>query len=90
MDRASQVPAQALHLDSPRSYRALAKRSGVSHTTLNHRKLGRESKETKAQRQQYLTLEEEKAIVKFLLLMSNLGQPMRIKFLPSLAFSIAR
>ncbi|KAH8732698.1 hypothetical protein GQ44DRAFT_600821 [Phaeosphaeriaceae sp. PMI808] len=40
-----------------------------------------------AQSQQYLTPEEEKAIVKFLLLMSNFGHPVRIKFMSSLAFS---
>lgn len=33
---------------------------------------------------------EEKALVKFLLLMSSLGQLVRIKYLGSLAFSIAR
>ncbi|KAF2741732.1 hypothetical protein M011DRAFT_375878, partial [Sporormia fimetaria CBS 119925] len=43
-----------------------------------------------AQNQQYLTPEEEKAVVKFLLLMSSLGHPVRIKFIPSLAFSVAR
>lgn len=90
MDRASQVLVQALHIDGPRSYRALAGRTNVPHSTLHHRDRGRESKEAKAQHQQYLTSEEEKAVVKFLLLMSNLGQPVRIKFLPSLAFSIAR
>jgi hypothetical protein len=36
-----------------------------------------------------LTREEEKALVKFLLLMSSLGQPVRIRYLRSLAFSIA-
>ena len=35
-------------------------------------------------------MEKEKAIVKFLLLISNLRHPMRIKFIPSLAFSIVR
>ncbi|KAF1828124.1 hypothetical protein BDW02DRAFT_538641, partial [Decorospora gaudefroyi] len=43
-----------------------------------------------AQGRQYLTPEEEKALVNFLLLMSHLGQPVRIKFIPVLAFSIAR
>ncbi|KAF2818107.1 hypothetical protein CC86DRAFT_309891 [Ophiobolus disseminans] len=43
-----------------------------------------------AQSKQYLTAEEEIALVKFLLLMSSLRHPVRIKFLPSLAFSIAR
>jgi hypothetical protein len=46
--------------------------------------------ELKAQSQQYLTPDEEKAIVKFLLLMSSFGHPVRIKYIPSLAFSIAR
>jgi len=62
MDRASQVLAKALcEDDEPRSYRGLAERSGVSHSTLQNRYRGRESKEAKAQRQQYPTLEEEKA-----------------------------
>ncbi|KAF2804448.1 uncharacterized protein BDZ99DRAFT_370393, partial [Mytilinidion resinicola] len=44
----------------------------------------------KAQSQQYLTPDEEKAVIKFLLLMSNLGQLVRIKYIPSLAFYVAR
>jgi hypothetical protein len=44
----------------------------------------------KAQGQQYLTPDEEKAFVAYLLLMSELGQPVRIKYIPSLAFSLAR
>ncbi|KAF2869017.1 hypothetical protein BDV95DRAFT_453793, partial [Massariosphaeria phaeospora] len=44
----------------------------------------------KAQSQQYLTPWEEKALVKFLLQMSDLGQPVRIKFIPSLAFVATR
>ncbi|KAF2812822.1 uncharacterized protein BDZ99DRAFT_555658, partial [Mytilinidion resinicola] len=43
-----------------------------------------------AQSQQYLTLQEEKALVKFILLMSNLGHPVRIKFMRQLAFNVAR
>ncbi|PSN58573.1 hypothetical protein BS50DRAFT_448315, partial [Corynespora cassiicola Philippines] len=43
-----------------------------------------------AQRRQYLTPDEEKAVVKFLLMKSHLGHPVRIKLLPSIAFSIAR
>ncbi|MCJ1284789.1 hypothetical protein MMC26_004125 [Xylographa opegraphella] len=91
MDRASQVLAKVLCADEKsRSYRALADKSGVSHSTLQHRYRGRESKEAKAQRQQYLTPEEEKAMIKFLLLLSSLGHPVRKKVIPSLAFSIAR
>ena len=51
---------------------------------------GRRSKEEQAQSQQYLTREEEKAVVKFFLLIFNLGQPVRINFIPSLALSVAR
>ena len=90
MDRASQVLAQGLPVDVPRTYATLAERGDVPLSTLYHRDHGRRSKEEQAQSQQYLTREEEKAIVKFLLLMSNLGQPVRIKFIPSLAFSVAR
>lgn len=73
-----------------RTYRALAKHSDVARSTLHHRARGRRSKEEKNLSQQYLTLSEEKAVVKFLLQMSNLGQPVRIKHIPSLAFSVAR
>ncbi|KAF2846978.1 hypothetical protein T440DRAFT_431394, partial [Plenodomus tracheiphilus IPT5] len=44
----------------------------------------------KARLQQYLTVEEEKALVAFLLLMASLGQPVRMKYIPALAYSIAR
>jgi hypothetical protein len=43
----------------------------------------------KAQRQQYLTVKEEKAFVEFLILMSSFGQPIRIKYITSLACNIA-
>ena len=90
MDRASQVLAQRLFVDEPRTYAALSEMSNVPISTLNHRDRGRRSREELAQRQQYLSPEEEKALVKFLLLMSNLGHPVRIKFMRSLAFSITR
>ena len=90
MDRASQVLAQGLSPEVCRTYAALAERGNVPLSTLHHRAHGRTPKEIKAQRQQYLTPEEEKAVVKFLLLMSNLGQPVRMKFIPSLALSVAR
>jgi hypothetical protein len=90
MDRASQVLADGLPPGVRRTYTALAERGDVPLSTIHHRDKGRCSKEEKAQSQQYLNLEEEKALVKFLLLMSNLGQPVRIKFIPSLVFSVAR
>jgi hypothetical protein len=59
-------------------------------STVMHRDHGRRSRKEQARSQQYLSREEEIALVRFLLLKSNLGQPVRIKFIRSLAFSIAR
>jgi hypothetical protein len=58
--------------------------------TLYNRHRGGPSREEIAQRQQYLTVEEEKSLVAFLLPMSSFGQLVRIKYIPTLAFSIAR
>jgi len=44
----------------------------------------------KAQSQQYLTPFEEKAIVEFTIQMAELGNPIRIKYIPSIAFSATR
>jgi hypothetical protein len=90
MDRASQVLAQDLPLDVRRTYAALAEHGDVALSTLHHRARGRRSKGQKAQSQQYLYPSEEKAVVKFLLHMSDLGRPVRIKYIPSQAFSVAR
>ena len=90
MDRASQVLAQGIPHGVRNTYRALAEHSDVARSTLHYRALGRRSKEQKAQNQQYLTPWEEKAVVKYLLHMSDLARPVRIKYIPSLAFSIAR
>jgi hypothetical protein len=38
--------------------------------------------------QRYLKPYEEDVVVKFLVQMSNLGQPIRMKFIPSIAFSV--
>jgi hypothetical protein len=89
-DRASEALTEASLPGEPRTYDAISKRSKVPLSTLHHRAHGRRSKEQKAQSQQYLTPSEEKALEKFLKLISDLGNPVRIKFLPSLAFSIAR
>jgi hypothetical protein len=90
MDRASQVLAQGVPPGVPRSYRALADHGKVPHSTLHHRARGRPSMEEKAQGQQYLKPYEEEVIIKYLLQMSDLGYPVRIKFIPSLAFSVTR
>jgi hypothetical protein len=76
--------------DHDRTWTARADSSGIPLTTLYNRHHGRPSKEEIAQRQQYLTVEEEKALVAFLLLIASFGQPVRIKYIPTLAFSIAR
>src|SRR5271169_4404940 len=90
MDRASQVLAQGVPPGVPRSYRALADHGEVPRSTLHHRAHGRRSIEEKAQSQQYLTPSEDKAVVEFLLQMSNLGQPVRVNYIPSIAFSATR
>ena len=90
MDRASQVLAQGVPPGVPNSYRALADHSNVPRSTLHHRARGRRSIEEKAQSQQYLTPWEEDVVVKFLLQMSDLGQPIQIKFIPSIAFIATR
>ena len=74
----------------PRTFDAMLKRSNVPLSTLHYRAHGRRSIEEKAQSQQYLTPCEEKAVVEFMLQMDDLGQPVRIKYLSQLAFSITR
>ncbi|RII17534.1 hypothetical protein CUC08_Gglean002374 [Alternaria sp. MG1] len=89
MDAASKALAEAPPNDD-RTWAARADSSGIAITTLYNRWRGRPSIQKKAEGQQYLTVEEEKALVAFLLLMSSFGQPVRIKYIPTLAFSIAR
>jgi hypothetical protein len=89
MDPASMALAEAPPNDE-RTWAARSDASGVAVTTLYNRWRGRPSIQKKAQAQQYLTVEEEKALVAFLLLMSSFGQPVCIKYIPTLAFSIAR
>ncbi|KAH8586003.1 hypothetical protein B0O99DRAFT_464863, partial [Bisporella sp. PMI_857] len=91
MDRASQVLAQGVPPSVPKLYRALADHHGnISYSTLYYRARGRLSREKKAQGQQYFKPYEEKVIVKYLLQMSNLGYPIRMKFIFSLAYSVTR
>jgi hypothetical protein len=49
-----------------------------------------QSIEEKAESQRYLTPSEEKAVVEFILQMAELGTPVRIKYIPSIAFSSTR
>jgi Tc5 transposase-like DNA-binding protein len=90
MDRASQVLADGLPESQPCTYRALARHGEIAYATVWHRAHGRRSKEEKARRQQYLTPAEEKALAQYLKRMADLGYPIPIKHLRSLAFSIAR
>jgi hypothetical protein len=85
MDRASQILAESL----PGSYAARAAQGEVARSTLHARDNGRPPRKEKDQGQQYLTPSEEKAVVKLLLHMGKLGKPVPVKYIPSLAFSIA-
>jgi hypothetical protein len=87
MDPASKALAEAPPNDN-RTWAARADSSGVALTTLYNRHHGRPLKEEIAQRQQYLSVEEEKALIAFLLLTSSFRQPVRIKYILMLAFSI--
>lgn len=90
MDAASRALAQALPAGITDTYANQSEHGNAPLSTVIHRDHGRRSREEQAESQQYLTRDEEKALVRFLLLKSSLGQPVRIKFIPSLAFSIAR
>jgi hypothetical protein len=90
MNPASRALVQTLPAGVPDTYAARSEHSNVPVSTLVHCRNGRRSQEEQAQRQQYLSQEEEKALVQFLLLMSNLGHPVRIKFICFLACSVAR
>jgi hypothetical protein len=90
MDRASRVLARGVPSGVLISYRTLADHDDVPHSTLHHRARGRPSIEEKARGQQYLYPYEEDVVVKYLLQMSDLGHPVRMKFIPSLAFRVTR
>ena len=90
MDRASQALAQGIPHGVRNTYRALADHHNVARSTFHDRAHGQRSREQKAQSQQYLTPYEEKAVVNFLLQMAEFRQPVWIKHIPLLAFSVAR
>ena len=89
MDRAYVALSEGLEPNEPRTYAALSNRHGVAKTTLWNRAHGQLPKEEKAKRQQHLNPSEEKALVKYLLRMSNNGYPIPIEYLRSLAVVIA-
>jgi hypothetical protein len=90
MDRASQVLIDSLPESQPCTYRALARHGEIAYAIVWHRAHGRPSREEKAKNQQYLTPAEETALAQYLKRMADLGYPIPIKHLRSLAFIIAR
>jgi len=90
MGRASQALVSGVPHGVPKLFRALADHRGVPRTTLQHRNRGRQSIEEKAQSQQYLYPWEEKALNRFIARQDAVGRPVRIKYIGSIAFSLAR
>lgn len=90
MDRASQALAKGVPEGMPQSYRTLADYHGVSSSTLQRRNAGGRSTEDKAESQLYLWPSEATAVIDFALQMADLGQPLRMKHLRSLAFRATR
>jgi hypothetical protein len=72
------------------TYASLSGASGVPASTLGHRNNGRMSIQQKAVKQQYLSPQEEKALVTYLLRMAENGFPLPVKFLRDLVLVIVR
>ncbi|GIZ48193.1 hypothetical protein CKM354_001126400 [Cercospora kikuchii] len=90
MDKASLALAEDACSGVERSFRARSQHTNIPRTTLQHRARGRPSLKAKAESQQYLDPWEEKALVAFLVQQDALGRPVRIKYVGSIAFSLAR
>jgi hypothetical protein len=75
---------------SHKSYAALASSSGIPKSTLWHRANGRRPGKAKAASQQYLTPQEEKGLVDYLLRAYRNGYPLPVKAVRALAHVIAR
>jgi hypothetical protein len=71
-----------------KTYTALSELSGVPASTLSHRHHGRVPIQQPAVNQQYLSPQEEKALVSYLLRMSQNGYPLTVKFARNLAYII--
>ena len=90
LEPASQVLAQTDPIDMPADQASLVEtEEEIPYYTRYYRKRGRPSMKEKAQGQQYLTPPEEKALVAFILRMGAVGTPIRVKYIPALAFCIA-
>jgi Tc5 transposase DNA-binding domain len=72
------------------TYREISNFCGLSASTLCHRKNGRMSIQQRATNQQYLSPQEEKALLTYVLRMAKNGYPLPVKFLRDLALVIVR
>lgn len=81
------ILTQAISFNAPTTTSPLQD-NAIPYHTRYYRRRGRPSIKEKAQGQQYLTPDKEKALVEYLLLISKLRQPVQIKYIPSLAFSL--
>ena len=88
-DRTSKALTEASLPGEPRTYDTTSKHSRVPLSTVYYRDYRRPFIEAKAKGQLYLTPSEEKALERYLKLITDLRNPVRINYLPSLAFSIA-
>jgi hypothetical protein len=88
-NHASKALAEASLLGEPQIYNTISKRNRVPLTTFYYRDHRQPSIKTKTEGQLYLTLSKEKTLEKYLKLITNLGNLMRIKYLFALVFSIA-
>jgi hypothetical protein len=71
------------------TYKVLSEISRVPASTVGHRNRGRISIQQRATNQQYLSPQEEKALVTYLLRMARNGFPLPVKFARTLAHVIA-
>ncbi|PSN58569.1 hypothetical protein BS50DRAFT_510214, partial [Corynespora cassiicola Philippines] len=90
MDKASQALTEPLPEGIPDTYAARAAHYNVPLATLHARARGRRSREAKARDQQYLYPYEENAVSDFLTQCAALGQPVRVKYIPAIAYSATR
>jgi hypothetical protein len=91
-DPATDVLTKLDFFDSAKhlTYAALSESSNIPVSTLWDRAHGRQPRREKAAKQQYLTPQEEKALVNYALRMSRNEYPIPVKFLRSLAQVIVR
>ncbi|KAI1532887.1 DDE-1 domain containing protein [Pyrenophora tritici-repentis] len=90
MDKESRALTGALPEGIPDTLAARAAHFNVALSTLGHRKLERQSREAKADKQRYLTRYEANAVVEFLLQQKAFGTPVRMKHVAAIAFSATR